>query len=120
MGLGILWQVAEHAGRADGEAVIHVCEPGAIVLVDGYEYPAIPRPGDPIVYPLRPGSHTLSMTREDRVLYQETFTLDPGETIVLTAHDQTRPAQPTKNQPPRGPNFIRHSDTVASRPSSHP
>ena len=91
IGLVVLWQVAERAGRGNGEAVIHVVEPGVAVMIDGDTYPFDPAPGTPIVCPLRPGRHTLTTTRGGRTVHDETFTLEPNGHVVLTAVDDTRP-----------------------------
>jgi hypothetical protein len=115
IGAVVLWQVAERAGRGDGEAVIHVAEPGAVVMIDGYDYPLDPVPGVPIVCALRPGSHTLSMSLEGRVVCNETFTLDPGGHVVLTARDETRPTPPHKDLPALGPPTTRPSGTFSPR-----
>jgi hypothetical protein len=98
--VALLWQVVERAGRGDGEAVIHVTELGVNVMVDGVQYPIDPLPGSPIVCSLRPGSHTLSMSREGRIVYRETFTLDPGGHVVLTAQDESRHALSRKPRLP--------------------
>ena len=85
-----LWQVAERACQGDGEVVVHVAEVGAVVSIDGGDCPVDLAPGEPICRMLRPGRHTLAMRRGDRVVYEESFTLDPGGHVVLTARDETR------------------------------
>jgi hypothetical protein len=96
--VSVLWQVAERAGRGNGEAVVHVTESGVVVLIDGYAYPYEPWPASPIACSLRPGSHTLAMTLEGRVVYEETFTLEPGGHVVLTAWDKTRSTLPQERK----------------------
>jgi hypothetical protein len=97
----LLWQVAENVCQGDGEVVVHVAEAGAVVSIDGRDCPFDLAPGEPICRTLRPGRHTLAMRREDRVVYEESFTLDPGGHAVLTARDETRkPSTPTARPAP--------------------
>ena len=42
----------------------------------------------PIVCEISPGRHILRMSRGERVLYEEEFTLGPGKEIVLMAWEQ--------------------------------
>ena len=71
----VLWQTILHVGPRECEAVVHVMETGVVVKIDGWVYPAEPWPGKPIVCDLRPGNHTLTMSRGDRQLYREEFAL---------------------------------------------
>jgi hypothetical protein len=103
IGGAVLWQVVLHAGPRDCEVVVHVSEVGATVKIDGWVYPVDPNPGMPIVCDLRPGNHTLTMSRDDRLLYREDFTLGLGEYRVLTAYDETRPPPKPIPRPAPGP-----------------
>ena len=94
LGLVVLWQVAERAGRKDGEVVVHVTESGVEVMIDDRPYRYDRFPGPPIVCELRPGTHRLTMSRGGRLLHDETFALESGGQAVLTAWDGSRPTPP--------------------------
>jgi hypothetical protein len=89
-----LWQVAERADPRGCEAVVHVTEDFVDVTVDGWAYRAGAWTGEPIVFPLRPGRHTLHMSRGGRALFEQGFELRPGEEVVLTAWDASRGPRP--------------------------
>jgi hypothetical protein len=102
LGLAVLWQVAERAGRKDGEVVVHVAAANAEVRIDDRAYEYDPYPASPIVRPLRPGTHRLTLTREGRLLHDETFTLESGGQVVLTAWDRFAPTVPQPVPSPGG------------------
>jgi hypothetical protein len=87
VGLGglILWQVAEHSGSARGTAIIHVSEAHVVVSLDDRDYPVNTLWELPLICELRPGSHVLRMKRGERVVFQEDFSIEPGQELVLTA-----------------------------------
>jgi hypothetical protein len=85
LGGAILWQVHDHCGSMKGVAYVHVATPGVDVTVDGRAYRIETLWETPIVCELRPGRHLLRMLRSGRVLFEEEFTLDPGQEVVLTA-----------------------------------
>ena len=82
--------IVEHAGPPSGRAVVHVTESDVTVQVGGNTYEFAERPLEPIVCELRPGKHELTMTRDGRVLYEQTFRIRRGESVVLTAWDPER------------------------------
>ena len=95
----LLWQVVDKAGQGEGEVVVHVAEVGATVSIDGRDYAFDLAPGEPICQSLRPGRHALAMRRGGRIVYEESFTIEPGDHLVLTAWDEagrpsTRPVPP--------------------------
>lgn len=98
-GGAVLWQVAGHAVPHEGcEAIVHVTEVGVEVSIDGRPYRIETWRDSPFVCELRPGRHALRMSRCGHVLYEEAFSLRPGEEIVLTARDEARSK---KVRPPR-------------------
>ncbi len=86
----ILWQVAENSGPEGCRAVVHVTEQGVDVKIDDSAHRVETWRDSPVVLGLRPGRHTLRMSRRGRVLYEEVFTLRRGDDVVLTAWDATR------------------------------
>lgn len=89
-GCVVLGYVAEQAGPRDCRAVIHVTESEVDVWVDGWAYRVESWRDSPILCPLRPGRHALRMSRGGRTLYEETFILQRGDDVVLTAWDPAR------------------------------
>ena len=81
----ILWQVANHRGSMKCVAYVHVATPAVDVTVDDQRYRVETMWERPIVCELRPGRHHLRMLRSGRVLFEQEFTLDPGQEVVLTA-----------------------------------
>ena len=88
LGGAIIWQVHDHCGVVKCLAYIHVVPPAVDVTVDGQTYRVETLWDSPIVCELRPGRHLLRMLRSDRVLFEQEFTLDPGEEVVLTAWEE--------------------------------
>jgi hypothetical protein len=93
LGGTILWQVGAHSGPPNGIAYVHVITPQVEVTVDNLTYRVETLANSPIVCELRPGKHGLRMTRNGRTLYEEKFTLKPGEELVLTAWDRPEGAR---------------------------
>jgi hypothetical protein len=87
LGAVILWQVALHTGARKGQAVVHVSLPEVEVTVDDARYWVETLWDTPIVCDLRPGRHTVRMSRNGRIVYEETFTIAAGQEVILTAWD---------------------------------
>src|SRR6516162_9271833 len=85
----VLWQAADNSGSADSEVFIHVAADDVEVLVDEEAFWIHSALKDVIVCRLRPGWHELRMMRDGQVLYEETFTVDRGRDVVLTAWEGT-------------------------------
>src|SRR5262245_14441684 len=83
----ILGFVAAHSGPQECEAVIHVTEADVEVSLDSLSFRVDSWTDEPILCSLRGGRHVLRMTRGDRTLYEESFTVRAGEDVVLTAWD---------------------------------
>jgi hypothetical protein len=79
--------VAEHCFPSTGRAIIHVSTPHVDVMVDEVTYPVESLGTTPIVCELRPGHHMVRMLQNGRTLYEEPFTLKPGEELILSAWD---------------------------------
>jgi hypothetical protein len=96
----ILWQVVEHCGPAKGIAYVHVAKPQVNVTVDDETYWVESLWDTPIVCELGPGRHTLRMLQSGRVLFEQEFTLEPGQEVVLTAWEGFN-----QNRDDAGPSF---------------
>ena len=81
----ILWQRSEHSGPQKCVAYVHVSAARVEVMVDDVAYQVESLGETPIVCEISPGRHILRMSRGERVLYEEEFTLGPGKEIVLMA-----------------------------------
>lgn len=87
LGTVILWQVAEHAGVSNGQAIIHVSAAPVDVTVDDAVYHVEFSSQTPVVCELGPGRHKARMLRDGQVLYEEEFTIVAGQDVVLSAWD---------------------------------
>src|SRR5271166_4783958 len=92
LGCAVLWQVAEHSGPSDGIAYVHVTAPMVDVMLDDATYQITSIRETPIVQGLRRGKHTLRMSRNGKALFEQEFTVGPGEEVVLTAWERSNPA----------------------------
>ena len=79
----VLWQVAEHTGPSHGQAIIHITNKHVDVMIDRDAYRIDDLSESPIVSELRPGHHTVRMSRDGKDLYQEDFVVAAGEDTVL-------------------------------------
>lgn len=97
LGGAILWQVHDHCGTMKAVAYVHVVIPAVDVTVDRQTYRVETLWDSPIVCELRPGRHLLRMLRSGRVLFEQEFTLDAGQEVVLTAWEgfKEKPAEDT-------------------------
>ena len=83
LGVATTRWVVEHAGDNAGTAVVHVNEPGVEMVVGDQTFRIEDQLPEPLVCELPAGRHVLLMSRGDRVLYREVFTLGRGESFVL-------------------------------------
>ena len=92
-------KVAVHESEPDDVVVVHVTEPDVQVVVGCRTYRIEGRVYEPIVCELPDGQHDLIMTRDGVLLYKETFTVRPGEGLVLTAWDPNRTRERAAREP---------------------
>ena len=90
----VLWQTADNSGSAESEVCIHVAADDVEVLVDDESFRIKSRLQEVIVCRLRPGRHELRMMRDGQLLYEETFTVERGRDVVLTAWEDTSASKP--------------------------
>jgi hypothetical protein len=100
LGGAILWQVHDYCGSMKCVAYVHVAAPEVDVTVDDQTYRVETRWERPIVCELRAGRHLLRMLRSERVLFEQEFTLDRGEEVVLVAWEEFK-EKPVEHLPPR-------------------
>jgi hypothetical protein len=105
VGSAILWQVAMHSGPPNCTAYVHVSSDRVDVIVDKTTFHVASRWETPIVCELSPGKHTLQMTRNGKMLYEEEFSLNAGGEVVLTAWERPQGLE----QPPKI--FARRADS---------
>jgi hypothetical protein len=99
LGGAVLWQVAAHSGPPNGIAYVHVSTPQVDVMVDERTYHIQSLWDSPIVCELRPGKHSLQMSRYGQTLFAEEFTLKAAEEVVLTAWERPEIAPATPASP---------------------
>jgi len=88
LALVIFWHVAQHAGlQRRGTAIVHVAQLNVVIAIDGQVYPVDSMAETPLVCELGPGEHVLAMSRGGRLVYQESFTIEPGGELILSAYD---------------------------------
>jgi hypothetical protein len=88
-----LWWVVERVGPAEGTVLVHVTEPDVEVTLGGLNFSIEERRYAPLECRLRAGRHLLRVKRGDRMLYEEWFTVDRGEEVILTAYCPPEPGQ---------------------------
>jgi hypothetical protein len=93
LGGAILWQVIQHSDPPLGIAYVHVSKMMVDVTIDDQAYWVETYEDSPIVCELSPGRHVLRMFQSGHVLYEEEFTLDLGQEVVLTAWDKASEQQ---------------------------
>jgi hypothetical protein len=103
----ILWQVVQHPaspGSQSGTAYVHVLATDVDVMVGDATYHVASFHDTPIVCELAPGKRTLRMSRNDKILSEEEFTVPSGGEIVLAAHERADSASlaPTSSVDPKG------------------
>jgi hypothetical protein len=95
----VLLQTAENSEFVESEVVIHVAASDVDVLVDDEHFWINTALKEVIVCRLCPGRHELRMMRDGQLLYQETFTVERGRDVVLTAWERTPASNPFPSLP---------------------
>jgi hypothetical protein len=83
LGGTVLWWVVNHVGPTRGTVLVHVYVPNVEVTVGDRTYQVKDRLDVPIERELPAGQYLLRMRRGDQVLYEEWFTVDRGDNVVL-------------------------------------
>jgi hypothetical protein len=94
LALLVFWQVAQHAGARRAMAIVHVVATDVVVAVDDRAYPIESVAESPLVCELGTGEHVLRMRRGPRLVYEEKFTLRPGQELILAAYESHPNAAP--------------------------
>jgi hypothetical protein len=89
LGGAIIWEVALHSGPPRGTVYVHVSQGNGDVTVDDATYHVRTLWESPIVCELEPGRHVVKMARDGRGVFEQEFSIDPGEEIVVTAWDNS-------------------------------
>ena len=85
----VLCQVVQHCGSGANVIYVHVTHADVDVTVDGTRHHVYALEQSPVVCDVRPGRHVLRMMRGERILYEEEFSLEPGEERVMVAWDRS-------------------------------
>jgi len=89
LGGAILWEVALHCGPPQGTVYVHVAGGYGDVTVDDASYHVRTMWETPIVRELQPGRHVVRMSRDGRLVFEQEFSINPGEEIVLSVWEST-------------------------------
>jgi hypothetical protein len=91
----VRWQTVRHSGSMKRVPYLQVPTPAVDVTIDDHRYRVDTLRESPIVCKLRTGRHLLRILRSGRALFEQEFTLDPGQEVVLTAWERSneKPAQ---------------------------
>src|SRR4051794_17840617 len=91
----VFWQTADGVSdSAESEATIHVAASNVEVWVDEEMFRVESAFEDVVVCRLRPGRHELRMVREGCVIYEESFGVERGRDVVLTAWEAASDTTP--------------------------
>ena len=80
-----LWWIVEQVGPTQGTVLVHVTEPDVEVTIAGQTVSIEERRYTPIECRVHAGRYLLQVTRGDRILYEEWFTVRRVEEVMLTA-----------------------------------
>jgi hypothetical protein len=94
LGGAVLWEVALHCGPPNGTIYVHVERGCGDLNVDDATYQIKSLSETPVVCNLEPGRHVVTLSRDGRIVYEEKFSLDAGEELVLTAWERVEPENP--------------------------
>ena len=81
-----LWWIVEQVGPMQGTVLVHVTEPDVEVTIAGQTVSIEERRYAPIECRVHAGRYLLQVTRGDRILYEEWFTVHRGEELILTGY----------------------------------
>jgi hypothetical protein len=83
----ILWQVIQSTGQDHCQAIVHVSELGAEVVIDDMVRRVESMEELPFVFPLRPGKHRAYLLKDGVAVDDQPFELAPEKEIVLVLWD---------------------------------
>jgi hypothetical protein len=89
----ILWQVVESCGARYGQAIVHVSEPGTLIMVDDVTQSVNAWHGAPFVFDILPGKHRALLLRKGVIIDDQTFETSQGGDFVLALCDQKQYGQ---------------------------
>jgi hypothetical protein len=102
LGGGILYQVIERVSPDPCIARVHVAKARANITIDDQTFWVNTAWGTPLACKLKPGHHVVRMLEGPNVLFEDEFTLEPGQEIVLAVWDKLH-GKPGACNPPNTP-----------------
>jgi hypothetical protein len=90
LGGAFLWEVALHCGPPHGKVYVHVAGGFGDVTVDDSTYHVKTLWESPIVRELEPGQHIVRMSRDGCLVFEQEFSIDAGEELILAAWDRSK------------------------------
>jgi hypothetical protein len=85
LGGAVLWQVALYCGPPNATVCVHVAQGYGDLTIDDATYHVRTMWETPVVRELQPGRHVLRMSRDERQVFEQVFSIAPGEELVLVA-----------------------------------
>jgi len=89
LGGAVLWEVALHSGPPTGTVYVHVAHGYGDLTVDDATFHVRTVWETPIVRQLSPGRHVVRMSRDGSVTFEQEFSINAGEEIVMSAWDSS-------------------------------
>ncbi len=79
----VVWHVAQHAGRKQGRAIVHVSQPDVMVEVDDRTFHVGSLKHSPVICDLDPGPHRAEGWRNGRLIGERRFEVEAGREVVV-------------------------------------
>jgi len=83
----IFWHVTHASAPRRSRAIVHVSQPGVMVIVDHANYRIRSIAESPVICELEPGDHRAQVWRDGVMVGEEHFTVEPGKDLVLPPFD---------------------------------
>jgi hypothetical protein len=87
LGGAVLWEVTLHSGPPNGKVYVHVPQGNGDLMIDDEMYHVRTLWETPVVCVLQPGHHALRLSRDGQPVFEQQFSIDSGEELVLTASE---------------------------------
>jgi hypothetical protein len=83
MALVLLWHLARLSGAEMGKAIVYAPRAGVLVSIDNRTYRIDSLADSPVVCELSPGVHIVQVRRDELLLGEEDFTVEPGKEVSV-------------------------------------
>jgi len=83
LALVLLWHLARLSGAEVGKAIVYAPRAGVLVSIDNRTYPIASLADSPVVCELSPGVHLVQVRRNELLLGEEDFIVEPGKAVSV-------------------------------------